>query len=279
METRIRISTSKFPQLTARQYGMENQPTIVLLHGFPADSNLWREVVPLLQDDFRILVSDLPGVGESSFSGDEVSVEALATGIAALLKEQKIEKAIIAGHSMGGYIAFAFAALFPEMVEGVSIIHSSAKADDEEKIKARRKSIELIRKGGKEAFINAMLPPLFAESFRNAHPEVIEQQRRQAMEIADATLIAFYNAMINRPERLDVLRSASFPVQWIIGAQDNLASPEKVLQQTSLANVNFVSVYPDSGHMAMLEDPQELAKDIRAFATYSTARQTEELSA
>lgn len=269
MEKRILITTAKFPKLVARQYGHPQAPAIILLHGFPADGGLWREVAPVLADAFNVIVPDLPGVGESTFAGDEVSIEEIATGMAMLLKDQGIEKAVIGGHSMGGYIGFAFGELFPEMVSGLSVIHSSAKADDEEKKAGRRKAIELIRKGGREAFINAMLPPLFADGFRSSHPEVIETQRKQAIEVADQTLIAFYTAMINRSERLNTLSHATFPVQWVIGADDKLAPPEKVLQQTSLANVNFVSVYKNCGHMSMLEHPHQLVQDIRQFATYA----------
>jgi pimeloyl-ACP methyl ester carboxylesterase len=276
MNQTIQISTPEFPVLAANRYGTGDGYPIVLLHGFPADSGLWRQVHPLLSDFSTIIIPDFPGVGKNSFSGEHVSMEALAGGVAALLNHQRIDKAIIAGHSMGGYVALAFAALFPERTAGLSLIHSSAKADDEEKKESRRKAIALIMKGGKEAFINAAIPPLFTDAFAQEQPEKVEEQRRQGLEVEDKTLIAFYNAMINRPDRQDVLRMATFPVQWIIGEHDSLIPLEKVLQQTSLANVNFVHVYKHSGHMAMLEAPQELANDIRQFAVYCNGRQTEE---
>ncbi len=277
MEKQIMIATAQFSKLSARMFGTEGKPVVVLVHGFPADGAMWREIVPLLAADFQVLVPDLPGVGNSSFQGEEISIEELADSIAALIDHLQIRKSVIAGHSMGGYIALAFAARYPEKLNGLSLIHSTAKADDNEKKNGRRKSIELIRKGGREAFIEASVPPLFADAFQKAHPEVMKVQQIQAMQVNSETLIAFYNAMINRPDRLDVLVHTAFPVQWIIGAQDGLIPPRKVLQQTILANVNFVMIYPNSGHMSMLEEPQQLAHDIVSFLTYCNARQTEDL--
>lgn len=279
MEKQIRCKTELFPTISATIYGSGNPVNILLLHGFPADSSLWRSLIPLLADKYCLIVPDLPGVGESTFVGDELSMEAVASAMITLLDELKVEQAIVAGHSMGGYIAMAIAALYGSRLAGIAMIHSGATADNEEKVASRQKAITLIEKGGKKAFVEAMIPSLFAEDFRSQHPEVVNAQREQALQVEELSLVSFYKAMIKRPDRLDVLRSAPFPIQWVLGAEDTLAAPSKIMQQTRLGNVNFVVIYKNSSHMAMLECPVQLANDLGHFTDYCTAQLTAHLPA
>lgn len=279
MSHSVQISTSKFPSFSATIYGEGNEISVVLIHGFPADSSLWRKVIPLLAKQYQLIVPDLPGVGNSSIAAENFSMDDLAEALSVLLKAQQIDKAIIAGHSMGGYMAMAYADAYPEAVLGLAMIHSSAMADNDEKIKNRKKAISLIQKGGKDAFIEAMLPGLFTKDFREKHPEELTQQRSQALSVAPEVLTAFYNAMINRPDGQNVLRTASYPLLWVCGAEDPLIPPAKTMQQTSLGFVNFVEIYNNSAHMAMLECPDRLAVDLDHFASYCYAKQTAHLSA
>ena len=269
------LATSLFPSIVAQVSGT-GVPAILLLHGFPADSSLWRLVAPKLANDYTVIVPDIPGVGQSATASKEVSMEALAQGMRDLLNSLNIDKAIIVGHSMGGYIALAFAAQFPERVLGLSLVHSTAKADDDAKKETRRKAIALIEKGGKQSFIHTTTPPLFGETFRKEEPDMVFAQITQAMTVPDASLITFYNAMINRKDYTEALVQATFPVQWIIGAQDTIIPPEKTMQQTSLSSVSFVGVYKNCGHMSMLEAPQQLAADLYTFTAYCSKRQMKE---
>ena len=273
---KISITTQRFPQITASIFG--NAPeAVLLLHGFPASGNLWREIVPALAQDFTVIVPDLPGVGMSILGSREVSIAQLASAMLELLDYLKVEKTLVAGHSMGGYIALAMAANAPDRLSGLSLVHSTAMPDDDEKKSSRRKAIALIEKGGKEAFINASVTSLFAPAFKEQHPQVIAQQISEGIAVPDETLIAFYNAMIERPSTLDILHKVDFPVQWIIGEQDSVIPKAKGIQQSSVARVSFVSVYENCGHMSMLEDPGTLTKDLKEFIVYSHGRTAKEL--
>lgn len=262
----IQLRAKDFPQLSYYKTG-EGLP-IILLHGFPANADLWREITPVLSKYYTVIAPDLPGSGQSTFSGPDLSMELIAQSVSDILEHEGIDSALIAGHSMGGYVAFAFASLFPQKVKGISLVHSTAIADTEEKKENRRKSIEIIRKGGKETFIKQMVPNLFAPGFKDANPDMIAVQVKAGMETDADNIIAMQNAMINRPDRRKMLENAAMPVQWIIGKKDNLLPFDKALQQSYLANVNFVSVYNDTGHMSMLENPDVLCDDIINFATF-----------
>ena len=102
---------------------------MVLLHGFPLDHQIWEDVVPLLADSFELIIPDLRGFGGSSTVDSFYAMEDFAADIAALLDQLEIQKAAIVGHSMGGYVALAFARLYPERVTGLGLISSQVLAD------------------------------------------------------------------------------------------------------------------------------------------------------
>ena len=264
------IITKHFPNLAYRRYG--SGPAVMLIHGFPASGSLWGEVVFHLSQSLTVLVPDIPGTGDSRLEGEAVTIEELATIVPAILDDAGIERCVVAGHSMGGYIALAAAELFGSRFNGLTLVHSTALADDEEKKEKRRKSIELIRKGGREQFIRGMIPGLFSEKFKNAHPDLIQERIEEGLKLPAASLIAFYNAMIDRPERLEVLRSAHFPIQWIMGKEDATIPWRASLQQSSLSDVSFVGLYDDCGHMSMIEQKKLLQKDLLMFVEYCLQR-------
>jgi len=266
MEALHTINTSAYPVVSYRKYG--SGPVIILLHGFPENSGMWHNVFEPLAKQYTLIAPDLPGSGNSVWDAETISIEQMAESVKLVMDHEQVDIAVVAGHSMGGYTAIAFADLYPERLQGLSFIHSMASADSEEKKETRRKSVELIRKGGKDPFIRQMIPNLFAQSYKEEHPDVIKEQVSRGMEMKPHNLIAFYNAMINRPDRTRILSYLSCPVQWVIGKEDGIASPENVLKQSKLAIVNFVSIYDGCGHMSMLEKPERLVKDFGDFAKY-----------
>lgn len=266
MEQKIQITGKKFPQLSYVKTG--SGPAIILLHGFPESGSLWRYVWPQLSENFTVIVPDLPGSGDASFNGDSLSIEQLAESVKQVVDNEGISEMIMVGHSMGGYVALAFADLYGNSLKGLSLVHSTAAADNDEKKEARRKSIALIEKGGKDAFIRQMVPALFSKAFKEGKPDVLEQEIERGLQLDGKSMVAFYNAMINRPARITTLEKASYPIQWIFGEEDTIVPPEKVMQQSTLADVNFVSVYSGCAHMSMLEDPERLADDLNDFGGY-----------
>jgi 3-oxoadipate enol-lactonase len=266
MEKLYKIKSSIFPVIAYRKFGAG--PALVLLHGFPEDGGLWKPVWDMLAKQFTVIVPDLPGSGGSTWDSENITIEQMAESVHEVLRHEQVEMAVVAGHSMGGYTAMAFADMYPECLQGLSMVHSLATADTDEKKETRRKSIELIRKGGNQPFVKQMIPNLFAKAYKEGHPDIIKQQVERGLKLKPVNLIAFYNAMINRPDRTRILSKLGCAVQWIIGKEDNIASPENVLKQSKLAIVNFVSIYKGCGHMSMLEKPELLAKDLGDFSSY-----------
>jgi len=246
-------------------------PTIVLLHGFPDDGKIWRGLAPMLSDRFQVIVPDFPGSGKSPYKAG-VSLTDIASGVEEIIVAEGLDRVVLAGHSMGGYTAMAFAALYPHRLAGISMVHSTAAADDEEKKETRRKVIELIRKGGKEAFVKQMTNNLFAKEFLNVSPDVVTQKVNAGMQMTDEAMTGFYEAMIGRSDYVAMLDGLPFPVQWIAGKEDSIVDFRKILQLCHRSSVNFVSLYEQCGHMSMLESPEYLVRDLRSFSSYCFSR-------
>jgi pimeloyl-ACP methyl ester carboxylesterase len=242
-------------------------PALVLLHGFPSDGSLWENISDKLSQHFTIIVPDLPGSGKSPLK-ESTSIADMAGQLKQVLDRERIDRAVIAGHSMGGYVGFAFAALYPDRVAGLSLVHSTPVADDDEKRKTRIKSIELIKKGGKKAFTQQMVPNLFSDPFKQHHPAIVEEQITKGMSVPDIGMINFYEAMLARPDRSEILQGAPYPIMWVMGTDDKIIYYKKILEFGHESHINFVYLYKDCGHMSMIELPEQLLEDLEEFSAY-----------
>ncbi len=269
------ITTDLFPALAYRRVG--SGPALMLLHGFPVSGSLWDDLIPALSKDHTLLIPDIPGSGESRLGAPDVSMEHLATIVPAILDDAGLDRCCLAGHSMGGYISLAAADGFEDRLNGVCLVHSTALADDEEKKAKRRKTIELVRKGGREEFIKGMIPALFSETYQKEHPDIVSELTGAGLKLPEESIVAFYNAMINRPERLETLKNTDIPFQWILGKEDSTIPWRSCLQQSSLPGVSFVRLYDSCGHMSMIEQKELLQEDLLKFVEYCLLRVEEGL--
>lgn len=258
------ISTKQFPRLAYTVRGEGS--VLVLLHGFPLDRTIWNDVAEHLAGSFKVITPDMPGAGLSTFSSEDLTIDDMAASVNAILKEEDVDKAVIAGHSMGGYVAVAYAEQYPDCIAGLGMIHSSAQADSIEKKEQRQKSINIFEKGGGSHFVKQMLPNLFSEE--NSVNDYVSKVVERALLTSGKSLSAFYKAMMNRTERISILRNNSLPVLWVLGNNDKVLPVKDLTQQTSLANVNFVYNYQNCGHMSMIEAPSSLVEDMALFVRY-----------
>jgi pimeloyl-ACP methyl ester carboxylesterase len=239
---------------------------VVLLHGFAEDSTIWSEQVSFLKQHCLLIVPDIPGSGRSQLLQKEnVTIEDYADVVNALLAFEQIEKCILIGHSMGGYIALAFAEKFPEKLTAFGFVHSTALADNEDKKNTRRKAIKLIEEYGVYPFLKNSTPNLFSEKYKKEHPERVSDLTEQGKKFSKEALIQYYSAMISRPDRTRVLEKSDVPVLFIIGTEDVAAPLEDLLKQVNLPKVSYINILNDVGHMSMWEKPLELNQHLLQF--------------
>jgi pimeloyl-ACP methyl ester carboxylesterase len=165
---------------------------------------------------------------------------------------------VLAGHSMGGYISLALAGKYPDMLSSVALVHSSAFADSEEKKANRLKSIEFVKKNGAYEFLKAVIIDLFTEEWAAANQEIVDLQIEKSKDFTDEAIIAYYQAMINRPDRTHVLKNFPKPILFIIGQHDKAVPFEQSMQQCYLPNLAYIHILRNSAHMGMFEEADKL---------------------
>jgi 3-oxoadipate enol-lactonase len=201
---------------------------LMLLHGFCEDQQLWAPLLPHLKSA-RLLSIDLPGFGGSDLplaSGMDVYAEA----VCAVLNERGIERCVLAGHSMGGYTALAFARHFPERLSGLGLIHSHPFADDPVRKENRRRGIELLQAGKKDAYVAQLFPGLFAPAFAQQHPKIVEAVIARGRRQPAAGIIAALEGMMDRPDSLEILHSLRCPALMVLGEEDSIIPPNEALR-------------------------------------------------
>jgi pimeloyl-ACP methyl ester carboxylesterase len=263
---KIELRHKTFEQITYYKTG--SGPAILLVHGFPANVHLWRKILPELSQHFTVL---LPAFFETKgdwLKNDQTSMDLLSDAFLDILHHEQLDKIVIAGHSMGGYMGLAFATKYPEKMLGLSLIHSSSLADDDTRAEGRRKTVAILENGGKSIFLKKMVKALFTEAFNSAHPDVLARQIEESISVDDISLVAFYRAIMLRQQTVDTVVNASYPLQNIIGKKDTLANISKELASEHLAKLNFVSVFDNEAHMAMLENPQRMLQELMQFVHF-----------
>ena len=238
---------------------------IIFLHGFAEDGNVWQYQVDFLKDHYQLIIPDIPGSGQSAGACWINDINELAESIKAIIDAEQIINCTIIGHSMGGYITLALAEKYSQLLNGFGLFHSSAFADIEEKKQARLKSIEFIKTNGAYEFIKATTPNLFAASFTNGYPDKIQSLVENGKMFVEEVLIRYYEAMINRPDRTDILLSFTKPVLFIIGENDKAIPLETSLKQCYLPQLSYIHLLKNSAHMGMWEEKDKSNKILFDF--------------
>lgn len=235
---------------------------VVLVHGFGEDSKIWRKQEGEFSN-FCCIYIDLPGSGDSPFNQKLSSILDYAMAVNAVLENEKIDHCILIGHSMGGYIALAFAQLFADKLLALCLFHSSAFADSEEKIKNRKKSIEFVTANGAAKYFKTIIPDLFFDNEKSAN--LIQEQLAIAALTSDAAVVQYLQAMIDRQDTTSVLKSLGVPVGFILGEYDKAVPFTSGLEQSHLADVTYLHVLRQSAHMGMLEETNVVGEILGEF--------------
>ncbi len=233
---------------------------MVLLHGFPLDHHLWDGVVPLLEDQFDLIVPDLRGFGGSSTVDSFYSMEDYASDVAALLDHLGIPKAAIVGHSMGGYVALAFARLFPDRVSGLGLVSSQVLDDAPERKEGRYKSAAEVADKGISSVVETMTPKFTSDT------RLQEYARTSMDKQQPAAYIGALKAMAERVDSTPLLSTISYPVVLIHGDADSLIPVDRAREvKASFPQSHFVEIR-GAGHIPMMEAKEQTAEALRNLA-------------
>ncbi|MFD1161566.1 MULTISPECIES: alpha/beta fold hydrolase [Hwangdonia] len=235
---------------------------LVLLHGFLENSNMWDVFLPQLTKNNRVICIDLLGHGQTGCIGYIHSMELMADAVSAVLNHLKINQSTFIGHSMGGYVALAFAERNPDALTGLCLMNSTAEADSTEKKENRDRAVIAVKKNHK-VFIRIAINNLFRPKNRTIFSETIKQIIIEALQTPLQGIIAALEGMKIRPNREAVLKSKSYKVMMIISKKDPVLDYNALILQAKKANIKVVE-FPD-GHMSHIENKEDFLRNILYF--------------
>ncbi len=251
----------------AYQYINRAATTVVLLHGFCEDSTMWAEFMPLLSKKYSILTIDLAGFGDSDLLATS-SIATMASSVKAVLEALAIQKCVLIGHSMGGYVALEFAAQYPDYLQGLGLLHSHPYPDTPSKIKNRKKTIQFVEKHGVAPFAGQFVRNLVAPAFAKRHPQVLEELIHHTATHRSDAVVSALQAMIDRKDHHHTLQQLQVPVLFVIGKKDAAIPYDWSLLQTNLANCASIHLLDQVGHLSTLEAPVQTAAIFNDFLDF-----------
>lgn len=230
---------------------------LVLIHGHPLDHAIWEPLVPLLENDFDLILPDLRSFGQSETIGTSYLIADMAADIATLLDSLNITRTAIAGHSMGGYVALAFARAHPDRVRGLALVASHIFADPPERKPVRYSDAAAVEAQGVGILADSFPAKLTADTALQATLRNIIL-RQSVHGVAESL-----RAMAERADSSMLVAGAQYPVVAIHGVADTLIPVSRARDGKALAeNIQLVEI-EGAGHVPMMESPQRTADALK----------------
>ncbi len=230
---------------------------LVLIHGFPLDHTLWNETASLLVNDFDLILPDLRGFGESATVESPYGMSDMADDLAGLLDHLEIEKTSIAGHSMGGYVALAFAQKFQQRISGLGLVSSQAAADAPEGREKRYQTAQDVGERGVGVVADAMTAKLSADA------DVQAFVRRMMERQKPSAVIGALKAMAERDDSTPLLSTFELPLVLLHGDADALIPVGRARDIKSILPTARLVELHGAGHLPMIEFPQKTAEALK----------------
>jgi len=237
--------------------------TIILIHGYGFDHRIWYPV-ELAFEGYHFIYLSLPGFGDDA-DAEAYTIESLARTYWSEIDPVLSPHVHLVGHSMGGYVCMEMAAQQPARVASVALVHSHVFPDSAEKKLQRTVTMDGIRSDGRESLVRKMIPSLFGEG--PAFKEIIDALITRGMSYTDDAWLYGTQAIRDRKDHTETLKSLKVPVLMIAGEKDKAVPLELIYKQSPLPTHNSLVIYPGVGHMSMYENTAALIGDLSRFYT------------
>jgi pimeloyl-ACP methyl ester carboxylesterase len=237
---------------------------LVLMHGFPFDSRMWRAQLDALGDKCRVIAPDFRGFGKSENAGP-FSIEQLADDVHALVQYLSLTQVALGGLSMGGYVALAYAKKYPATLSALLLIDTKAEGDGPEARENRDRMIAIAREKGTRPIADAMLGKLIPEESAKARPQLV-RELREMMESQTAQTVAHaLAAMRDRPDQTAMLASVAVPTLVVVGEKDAVTPVDVAKSMGEKIPRAELRVIPGAGHMSPVEQSEVVNREVKEF--------------
>jgi pimeloyl-ACP methyl ester carboxylesterase len=238
---------------------------LVLLPAFPFDARMWDRVRVGLAEHARVITPDPRGFGRSPLDGAEPDLGVAAADVLAMLDELALDRVVLGGCSMGGYVTMAVLRSAPERIAGLVLIDTRPTADVQQAKENRYTMAARAERGGVGWLAEEMLPGLLGPTTRERRPDVVDTVRRLVSEAPPAAVAWAQRAMAARADSAAVLRAADIPALVLHGEQDTLIPPEAARSMAELLPRAELVMLPESGHLPPLEVPAEVTMAVTGW--------------
>lgn len=238
---------------------------VILLHGFPFNRSMWREQIIALAPTNRVIAPDLRGHGGSGVSNEPATMEEMAADVVALMDELGVVAPVVAGLSMGGYVALALAREYAERVGALVLADTRAQADTEEGRLAREETAQRALRDGMETIADAMLPKLLAPSTLSDRPDLVERVRTMILNTDPEGAASALRGMALRRDQTDCLPTIQAPTLILVGSEDSITPPPDSASMHDRIMGSRLEVIEGAAHLSNIERPAEFNRVLSDF--------------
>jgi pimeloyl-ACP methyl ester carboxylesterase len=238
---------------------------VVLLHAFPLSAAMWLEQRELLSPRCRVITPDQRGFGGSALGEDAPSLGECADDVLALLDRLGLERVVLGGLSMGGYVAMELLRRAPERVRALLLADTKAQADTQEQREGRLRTAATAEAEGVAQLADQLLPALLGSTTFERRAAVSGRVRGLVAGAPPAAVAWASRAMAARPDSFEVLRGTDVPAVVVVGDQDVLSPVAQAQEMADALPQGRLAVVPEAGHLSAIEDPEAFGAVVTGF--------------
>ncbi len=241
------------------------EKTIIFLHGFPFNKNMWREQLESLEDNITGIAVDIRGHGNSTKGHGYFSMDVFAKDLAVLMRKLEVEQAVLCGISMGGYIALRAYQLFPEKISGLILCDTHSKADDNAGKQKRFDGIQAVLQHGRRPYAIGFVGNVFSARSIDENPEAVELIKSSIRRNSIGTICATLLALAARTDTTEVLSEIQVPTLLVRGKEDKI-TPAALMEEMAkkIKTARYVE-FEDCGHLPNMEDKEKFNLEMNNF--------------
>jgi 3-oxoadipate enol-lactonase len=252
--------------------GSINTPAIILIHGFPLNKAMWNKQIGKLKENYRVIAYDIRGHGNSDAGDDDFSIELFVNDLLSLMDALKIDKTILCGFSMGGYIALNAIENYSGRFNALLLCDTNCAADIPEAKEKRMKAIESIKEKGLEQYAEESLKKLFAPISFSTHIEEIAKVKEMIMKTSEQSIYKTLHALADRKETCSKLQEIKVPVLIMVGKEDEITPPAVAQMMQKKIKGSKLHVIERAGHLSNIENNDEFNEHLIKFVSKIESR-------
>lgn len=251
--------------LDVRTQGNKESKAIIFIHGFPFDKSLWKDVIATLESDYYCVSYDIRGFGTSEYGTGQYTMEHYVKDLEDLMHALKLDKPILCGFSMGGYIALRAHEKFAEALGGLILANTQTLSDSDEARLKRAQAMLSIDEGGMDRFIDGFFTAAFSEAYTKAHEAQLTQMKTHIQKFSPIGIKGGLLAMMSRTDTTQSFKETHLPVLLVSAENDKIIAPEVMQEMAKGVQNATLKVLSHSGHVSMIENLDGFIAEVKSF--------------